>query len=129
MTTVRDDAAPRPEKVAARRFGRRAEWMASILLWLKGYRILERDFRVPVGEIDIIARRGGTLVFVEVKARRGADAADVLSPRQRRRISRAAAWYLGGRPELAALTARFDLIILGRGRLPEHRHSAWRVDD
>ena len=49
--------------------GRRAEWMAAWWLRLKGYRILARDFRVAVGEIDLIARRGRTLALVEVKAR------------------------------------------------------------
>lgn len=124
-----NDRGLRPAKVAARDFGRRAEWLAAVLLRLKGYRILARDFRVPAGEIDLIARRGGTLAFVEVKARRGDGAAGAVSNRQRRRIARAAEWYLCGRPDLRGLVLRFDLILIGRGRLPEHRRGAWRVDD
>jgi hypothetical protein len=49
--------------------GRRAEWLAAWWLRLKGYRILARDLRTPVGEIDLIARRGRVLALVEVKAR------------------------------------------------------------
>ena len=119
-----------PSKRRANRFGRRAEVLACALLLLKGYRILARNLRVPVGEIDIIARRGRTLAFVEVKARSGdGAAAEALSPRQRRRIVRAAEWFLSARPELIALTARFDLVLVERWRWPEHRRGAWRTDD
>jgi putative endonuclease len=127
--TARETAPPRPAKIAAQRFGRRAEWLAAALLRLKGYRILARDFRVPVGEIDVIARRGRTLAFVEVKARRGDGAAEALSGRQRRRIARAAEWYLRRCPDLGDLTVRFDVILIGRGRWPQHRQGAWRIDD
>jgi len=58
-----------------------------LCLWslrLKGYRILARDYRVPMGEIDILARRGGTLVAIEVKARGDqASASEAITPRQR----------------------------------------------
>lgn len=50
-------------------FGRRAEWLAALLLSLKGYRILARNYVVRGGEIDLVARRGSTVIFVEVKAR------------------------------------------------------------
>lgn len=120
-----------PSKQRANRFGRHAEALACALLLLKGYRILVRNLRVPVGEIDIIARRGRTLAFIEVKARSGdgGTAAEALSPRQRRRIVRAAGWFLSARPELIALTARFDLVLVERWRWPEHRTGAWRTDD
>ncbi len=63
---------PRPatdSKRRAWRFGRNAETLCAWVLRLKGYQIVARDFRVPVGEIDIVARRGRTLAFIEVKAR------------------------------------------------------------
>ena len=83
-------AAPlTPAKQKAWRFGQIAETMAVWYLRVRGYRILARRFRCRAGEIDIIARRGTLLVFIEVKARRNtATAAEGLSTRQTsRRIS------------------------------------------
>jgi putative endonuclease len=122
-------AAAQPAKMAAERFGRRGEWLAAALLHLKGYRILARGFRTLVGEIDLIARRGDTVAFVEVKARRGSDGVDAVTPRQRQRIARAAAWYVAQHPALATLSHRFDLIVVGRGPFPAHLPGAWRSDD
>jgi Holliday junction resolvase-like predicted endonuclease len=62
-------APPDPERRLAFRFGLTAESRAAAYLIAKGYRILARRFKTPVGEIDIVARRRGVLVFVEVKAR------------------------------------------------------------
>ncbi len=84
---------------AAYRRGRTAETVAVAWLRLRGYRILARGLRTPVGEIDIIARRGGTLAVVEVKSRASlAAAAAAVSAHQRRRIVRALQWYLAGKP-------------------------------
>ena len=119
----------RPQRRRAWRFGRTAESLAAWWLRLKGYRVLARDFRVPVGEIDLIARRGRVLAFVEVKARRTAAAApDALQPRQRRRIARAATAFLQQRPVLAGHRLRFDVIWIVPGRLPCHITDAWRSD-
>ena len=117
------------EKRQAWRFGRLAETVCALLLRLKGYRIVARGFRVPVGEIDIIARRGRTLAFVEVKARGGGGAAEVLTARQRRRIARAAEAFLKVRPAYRGLDLRFDLMIVGRRSPPRHLANAWRADD
>src|SRR2546427_11418534 len=77
---------PSPERVAAHLVGLSAESRAAAYLIAKGYRIVARRFRSPAGEIDIVARRRGTLVFVEVKAReRLDDAAEAVTERQRRR--------------------------------------------
>ena len=96
----------RPKRRRAWRFGRRAESLAAWWLRLKGYRILAREFRVPVGEIDLIARRGTILAFVEVKARKTAEAApDALQPRQQRRIARAAGAFLRWRANACASTS------------------------
>ena len=109
------------------RRGRLAESAAALLLRLKGFRILARGFRVPVGEIDIVARRGRLLAFVEVKARESAPAAaDALTPRQRRRILKAADWFLARHPELASCDLRFDLVLLAPWRMPRHIGDAWR---
>src|SRR3989441_13304059 len=85
---------PRPERQVAFRTGISAESRAAALLIAKGFRILARRWRSPVGEIDIIARRRALLVFVEVKARETLDdAAWSVSERQRARIIAAAeAW-------------------------------------
>lgn len=112
---------------AARRRGARAEWIAVWLLRAKGFRILERDLRSQLGEIDLVARRGGLLIFVEVKARAGVDdAAHSIRARQRGRITRAAQAYLAARPELRTLTLRFDAMVFGRHALPRHIADAWR---
>src|ERR1041384_8832657 len=77
--------APRPERQVAFALGLSAESRAAALLITKGYRIVARRFRSPVGEIDIVARRRRTLVFVEVKAReRLAEAAEAAIARQQR---------------------------------------------
>jgi putative endonuclease len=113
-----------------RKAERRGRWAESLCLWslrLRGYRILARDYRAGVGEIDILARRGGTLVAIEVKARGNrASASEAITPRQRRRIARAAAHFLAGRSDLARLTLRFDVMLVTPGRLPLHLRDAWR---
>jgi len=114
----------------AERFGRWAEFVAAWLLRAKGFRILHQRHRNHSGEIDLIARRGGLLVFAEVKARRDVDsAAYAISHRQRRRIARAAEIFLAGAPHLAALTVRFDAILVAPWRRPRHIAAAWRQGD
>ena len=110
----------------AQRRGRRGEGVAAWWLRLKGYRILERDLRCPVGEIDLIARRGRTLAIVEVKARPAmADAAEAISFRQRHRILAALGWYLQRRPEFAEARIRFDAVLIAPRRLPQHLAGCW----
>jgi putative endonuclease len=107
--------------------GRGAETLAALLLMLKGHRILARRQRTSVGEIDLIARKGNALIFVEVKARATRDAGrEALMPRQRQRITRAAEAFVGGRPDLAGLIWRFDLIVVAGGWRLWHVKDAWR---
>ena len=114
----------------AYRRGRWSEALCRLVLRLKGYRIVARGYRVPVGEIDIVARRGRTLAIVEVKARASAaEAAEALGPRQRRRIGRAAALFLAQRPALAGLAVRFDVMLVRPWRLPRHLAGAWELED
>ncbi len=83
-------------------------------------------FKTPVGEIDLIARRGRTLVFVEVKVRPSkGEAADAITPRQQARIARAAGWFLTSRPDFAAFTCRFDAVLMVSRHLPTHVVGAW----
>jgi putative endonuclease len=112
---------------AAHRAGLRAENLAALLLRLKGYSILARRLRTRAGEIDLIARRGRTLVFVEVKARADlADAADALAMRQRARLARAAGLFLAARPLLDGMNVRFDVVLVAPRRFPRHLADAWR---
>lgn len=116
------------DRAAAERRGRRAEALAEAFLRLKGYRILDRRYKTPVGEVDLIAARGDTLAFVEIKQRRAPDQlAEVLRPRQRQRIARAAQAWLARNPRWADRAIRFDLIFLG-GAAPQHLQAAWRPD-
>lgn len=114
----------------AYRRGRWSEALCRLILRLKGYRILARDYRAAVGEIDIVARRGRTLAMVEVKARESvSDAAEALGPRQRRRIGRAAALFLAQHPSLGGLAVRFDVMLVRPWRLPRHLAGAWELED
>ena len=114
---------------AALSFGRRGETLAAWWLRCKGYRILARDFRAKVGEIDLIARRGGTLALVEVKARQSdAAAAEAVRPEQRRRVARAAQAFVQRHPALSALRLRFDVIFIVPGKMPRHVPDAWRQE-
>jgi putative endonuclease len=113
---------------AARR-GRAAEALCVWLLRAKGYRILARRFRVPSGEIDVIARRGHSVVAIEVKARpEFATAAAAISPHQRRRVARALEHFLARRPDLAGLDPRFDVMLVVPRRWPRHVRDAWRSE-
>lgn len=126
-----DDARRLRERQArgkrARRDGRRAELIALWLLRLKGYRLVARNLRTPVGEIDLLMRRGGVVAVVEVKRRAGSSAADAISAAQRGRLLRASQWALAARPQLAQLQIRFDVVLLESGRWPRHVQDAWRA--
>jgi len=111
----------------AQRRGKLAEFGCRWHLRLHGWRILAADWRCPSGEIDILARRGRVLAIIEVKSRADlTTAAFAISPRQRRRISRAASAFLLLRPDLAELTLRFDVMLVAPMRLPLHLPDAWR---
>lgn len=109
------------------RLGLTAELACRWHLRLRGYRILASRFRPPVGEIDIVARRGHVVAFIEVKARRDLDlAAESVTARQRGRIRRAASAFLMKHPELAAEDQRFDVMLVAPWRPPHHMIDAWR---
>jgi putative endonuclease len=109
--------------------GRRAEWIAMLWLRLRGYRILAHRVRTRFGELDLVARRGRILAFIEVKQRADPRAAAfALGPRQRGRLVRAAAVWRARNPRHARLQPRFDLVILSPGRWPAHHRGAWRPE-
>ena len=119
---------PRAAKHKARLFGQCAEFIACLLLMLKGYRILARNMQVKGGEIDIIAARAGLVAFVEVKARPTLEAAlTAISPEKQRRISKAARIWLSRNRWAAATTLRGDAIYVAPFRLPRHLIAAYEL--
>ena len=126
MTATRNVQAPRRQ---AERRGRRAEFLAICLLRLKGYHLLASRYRTPVGEIDLIARRAGTVAFVEVKARSTiAEASEAVSLHGRQRIARAAHLWLARNPAAAELTLRFDVILVAPRHWPRHLPGVFDAD-
>jgi len=110
----------------AYRTGILAETAAVWWLRFKGYRILARRYRAPVGEIDVIVARGTVLAAVEVK-RRGsaAAAAEAVTPPQQQRIVRALEHFLARHPAFANQALRFDAVLVVPWRWPRHLEDAW----
>ncbi|MEJ7926142.1 YraN family protein [Sphingobium sp. AN641] len=110
---------------AAEKRGRQAERIAGWWLRLKGWHILARRARTPLGEIDLVARRGAMIAFVEVKAR--ATTAELDLAIDERRLARVAAaaeilWHDLARP---GDDMRIDVILLAPGRAPRHLTNVW----
>jgi len=122
----------RPKSRARRQahvFGLRSEWVAAALLICKGYRLLARRFVVAGGEIDILARRGDVVAFVEVKARGSIDDAEsAITATKRRRISRAARVWLTRNPWAMRATLRGDAVFLAPRSLPRHVTAAYMLE-
>lgn len=114
---------------AAERYGRLAEQLCVWRLRFTGYRILCQRLRTPVGEVDILARRGDTLMIVEVKARRSFDdAAYALSPEKQRRLIQIAR-YLHASPYGRNMqTLRLDVMLVAPMRWPRHIVNAFGID-
>ena len=114
----------------AHRAGRIAEHVAAWWLRARGYRIVATGYRTGLGEIDLIARRGRIVAFVEVKFRATPEAAlTAVSRHQQRRVARAAALYMADHPGLAGLDLRFDVVALAPWRRPRHLRGAWILND
>ena len=117
----------RERRQVAQRRGVRAELLAAWWLRLKGYRVVARDLRTPLGQIDLVVRRGRVLAIVEVKQRDDLrTAVESLTPRQQARLTAAAETVLAYRPALARLDMRFDIVLMVPGRRPHHLADAWR---
>lgn len=103
-----------------------AEFIAAWFLRLQGYRILATRYKTPVGEVDLIARKQNTLVFVEVKARKTAEAAlEAVTPTMKRRIIRAAQTYIAYYPDYADYDMRFDVIGVSPPFSIQHLDNVW----
>lgn len=111
---------------SAEKRGRSAERIAAIWLMLKGWRILARRARVRGGEVDIVARRGGTIAFVEVKARATDESAAAALDAYRLRRVAAAAEALAPRFMRDGDMLRIDVIFVVPRRLPRHLPNVWQ---
>jgi len=117
--------APTPTRLAAEKRGRQGERIAGWWLRLKGWSILARRVRTRAGEIDLIARRGNMVAFIEVKAR-ASDAAldESIDERRLARVATAAEAlahiYLKPGDDM-----RIDVMLLAPGRPPRHLENVW----
>lgn len=110
----------------AYRDGLMFETMSELYLRAKGYQILARRYKTPYGEIDIIARDGDFVVFVEVKGRINAeDALYAVTPKTQARIGNAAAHYIQARADLSEKPMRFDVIAISLPFSVRHIDNAW----
>jgi len=115
---------PRPKKTPPRND---AEVRAARRLRLRGWRILDSNRWLAGAELDLVARRGRTLAFVEVKSKSGdgfGDPLEMVTPVKIARIRRAAAAWLAAHPEASGLDVRFDVIAERAGRV-EHLRGAF----
>ncbi len=111
---------------AAEKRGRSAETIACWFLRLHGWRILARRARVPGGEVDIVARRGRTLAFIEVKARATEEAAAFALDHYRLRRVVVAAERLAPRYLRDGDEVRIDALFLVPKRWPRHLPNVWQ---
>ncbi len=107
------------------RQGKFSEFVAAMMLRLKGYRIVARRYKTPVGEVDLIALRPHRVSFVEVKYRTTMEEAEAALPkRQRRRIRQAAKFWMARQPDLQEFEQSFDLVFVFPWSLPKHLKNA-----
>jgi len=113
------------DRRAAEASGRRGERIAAWWLRLKGWRILDKRVRTPAGEVDLVARKGNLIAFVEVKSR--ATAAELDFAIDERRLARVAAAAEVLMPRYAGPgdDIRVDVILLAPGARPRHIENAW----
>jgi putative endonuclease len=116
-------------RVKAYRSGLFAETLTAFLLRLRGHRIVAQRYKTPVGKIDLVALKGRRLTFIEVKRRKTTeDAAWTLplsSAKQRRRIVRAAQYWLAGHPDFAGHDIAFDVVFAAPFAWPRYIANAF----
>ena len=97
------------------------EFLAIILLILKGYRILKHRYKLRGGEIDIIAKRGNKIAFVEVKTRKSEEKCQIaITPQQLYRIRKASQMFLKCNPKYFNCDFSYDVIFVADWHLPKH---------
>ena len=113
------------DRRAAELSGREGEQRAAWFLRAKGWRILDQRVRTPVGEIDLVAKRGNMVAFVEVKTRRTAAELDHAIDEHRLSRVAAAAEILAPRFARAGEDIRIDVILIAPRSWPRHIENAW----
>ena len=113
-------------RAAAERRGRKGEGWAALWLRLHGWRVVARRVKTPRGEIDLVARRGRTVAFVEVKWRATSAELDLAIDEYRLRRVAAAAEAVAHRFARPHDTIRVDVLLLAPGRWPRHIVNAWQ---
>lgn len=113
-------------RAVAERRGRRGETLAAWWLRLCGWRILAQRIKVKVGEVDLIARKGRTVAFIEVKWRREAALlGEAIDAHRLRRVARAAE-MLAGKYTGPGDDVRIDVILMAPGKWPHRIANAWQ---
>ena len=110
--------------------GARYEEQAALFLKEAGFEILDRNWSCPMGELDIVARKDGTVAFVEVRARSGSEyglPSETVNRAKRAKIIKTAMAYIKARG-LRADTFRFDFVGIVPGQAPEHIEDAFSAD-
>ncbi|HUD28576.1 MAG TPA: YraN family protein [Novosphingobium sp.] len=113
-------------RARAERQGRRGETIAALYLWLTGWRVLARRVKTRRGEVDIVARRGRVVCFVEVKWRRTAKELDLAIDAYRLRRVADAAQALAVRYQKPGDDLRIDVILVAPGTWPRRIVNAWQ---
>ncbi len=116
----------RDKRQKANRAGARAEAYAALFLMMKGYRVLARRVKTPVGEIDLIVRRKNRLAFVEVKSRKTASQGlYAVTLKQQQRIKKAAQYWLARQKAPLEGEMGFDVVVVVPWHLPMHHKDAF----
>ena len=110
----------------AEKQGREGEGRAAAWLMLKGWRILDKRVRTPAGEIDLVAKRGNLVAFIEVKWRRKKEELDFAVDEYRLRRVAAATEAVAHRYATGGEDIRVDVILLAPGTMPRHIVNAWQ---
>jgi putative endonuclease len=118
------------QRQRSQRHGIWAEYAALLYLTLKGYRFVTSRYKTRLGEIDLIIRRGKTLVFVEVKARaKRDDAAYAVHARNQSRVVQASQMFLMAHPAYQEYQVRFDVVLVAWYSMPYHLVHAFGATD
>lgn len=97
------------------------EFLATFLLRVKGYRILAHRYKTFCGEIDIVAKKGDQIAFIEVKARKNEEKCLIaITQKQLLRVQRASQVFLKGNPQYQNSFIRYDVILVADWHLPIH---------